>query len=161
MSAGFEEWWKVYPRKDAKDDARKAWGQVLKIGYMPEDIIAGTKAYAILWKERGTDREYIPLPASFLRKSRWKDECIEKMYAPVTTLFTATPLPTSWNGSAAKLIGVIGEPAFRAYFGDSSFIEGPPPKIIVQTSARRDYVLNKFEQVLARKFDGIKVEVRR
>lgn len=156
----FETWWSCWPRKDGRSDALKAWGQVLKLGHSTEDIIAGTKAYAILWKERGTDRSFIPLPASWLRGFRWQDECITNMYAPAPTLFTSNPLSSSWNGSARKLIEVIGEPRFRAYFSDSEFIDGPPPKIIVPTSARRDYVLNYFQHILIRKFNGITVEVR-
>lgn len=68
----FDEWYAEYPRKDARGSAEKAW---LKI--KPEEIdqiIEKTKCYANLVKEKSTERQFIPLPASWLNSKRWMDE---------------------------------------------------------------------------------------
>lgn len=153
----FDEWWKHFPRKDGKADARKAWSQVSKLGHLSDDVIAGTKAYAMLWKERGTDRSFIPMPATFLRGKRWQDECITGMFETAPTLLSSEPLPSTWNGPARKLMDVIGEPSFRAWFAGTDFVDGTPPKIIAPTTARRDYILNRFDFKLERLWPGISV----
>lgn len=70
----FEIFWSAYPKKSAKQDAIKAWGQV-----QPVDLPALMAALAIQkttaqWtKDKG---QYIPLPASWLRGLRWQDEVL-------------------------------------------------------------------------------------
>lgn len=75
----FDTFWSIWPRKDAKEDARKAWLQVTagKDKADPKIIIDGAKRYAEHWRDKGTPRHYIPLPASWLRGRRWGDEVIQ------------------------------------------------------------------------------------
>lgn len=68
ISDRFDEFWQHYPRRDAKADARKAWRQVTK-DTDPQTVIDGLTAYAFK-----PDRQYQPLPASWLRGRRWEDE---------------------------------------------------------------------------------------
>jgi len=67
----FEQFWKAYPNKKAKQDAIKAWGQV------KPDLQATLKALS--WQRRQEQwtkdkGAFIPLPASWLRGKRWEDE---------------------------------------------------------------------------------------
>ena len=69
----FDSWWKVYPRKLAKADARKAWKQTAPIRPPAADLI---KAVIVAcrtdaWIEAGG--KYIPYAATWLRGERWAD----------------------------------------------------------------------------------------
>ena len=74
----FDEFWRHYPRKDAKADARRAWKQVTK-DVDPQTIIDGLTAYAFK-----PDRNFQPLPASWLRGRRWEDEGASVHQLPTT-----------------------------------------------------------------------------
>lgn len=72
---GFDDFWSVYPRKVAKQNAVKAWG---KTGAndsqsLTDTIIADVKRRVESeWK--GKDVQYIPHPATYLNQRRWEDE---------------------------------------------------------------------------------------
>lgn len=63
--------WEVYPRREAKLDARKAWAQLSPDAATVEAIID-----ALGWQRQtdGWRRGFIPLPASYLRGRRFEDE---------------------------------------------------------------------------------------
>ena len=70
----FEEFWKAYPRKKGKEDARKAWKK------LAPDLDTCRRMAAALesqkkshdWvKERG---RFVPYPATWLNGRRWEDE---------------------------------------------------------------------------------------
>lgn len=69
----FEEFYRAYPRKDCKADAAKAWRQMA--GELPPlpDLLASLTAQ-IKAKGWDTDKQFCPLPASWLRGKRWRDE---------------------------------------------------------------------------------------
>lgn len=73
----FDEFWKLYPRKTAKKDARKAWKQMKcdNPDLFDSLMAALRKQLDITWKDK--DKEYIPLPATWLRGERWDDEIYE------------------------------------------------------------------------------------
>jgi hypothetical protein len=62
----FEEFWVLYPRKEAKADARKAWKQV-----------KASQKWEVIERDLQTKRwdrgKFTPLPATYLRGSRWED----------------------------------------------------------------------------------------
>lgn len=70
-ASGFDEFWRLYPRKVAKLEAVKAWKQVTR-EYAPADIIAGLERN--LPTLTGRDRQYVKHPASWLRAGCWMDE---------------------------------------------------------------------------------------
>ena len=71
----FDRWYAQYPRHEAKKDARKAFGQVIKAGEGTEDqIIQGTQRYVRAIESRGTTAKHICLPATFLRGGRYNDD---------------------------------------------------------------------------------------
>lgn len=73
-SEGFEQFWSAYPKKQAKQDAAKAFRSAkLK----PEQLqtvlqdITSRKSSTEWLKDGG---KFIPLPATYLRGKRWEDE---------------------------------------------------------------------------------------
>jgi hypothetical protein len=88
---GFTSFWAVYPKRHAKKDAMKAWGQL-----RPSAELQAAIMDALAWQIPGwTDLTYAPLPASYIRGERWTDEPLavpEKMDAR---------LP-AWAHAAAK-----------------------------------------------------------
>lgn len=68
----FEMFWKEYPRKIAKRDAEKAW---LKIPVHKQmDVMAAIRTHVTSWKQQGTEKQFIPYPATWLNGARWEDE---------------------------------------------------------------------------------------
>jgi len=64
--------WSVYPRRDAKQDARKAWAQVKPT---EEQIVRMEQALAWQRPQWAQDSyKFCPLPATYLRGRRWDDE---------------------------------------------------------------------------------------
>ena len=70
----FDEFWSAYPKKKAKEAARKAWNKLKPNETLGKEIIqavtdsAKTKDWI---KENG---KYIPYPATYLNGKRWEDE---------------------------------------------------------------------------------------
>lgn len=70
----FDEFWRLYPKKKSKLDAKKAWRQV-KGHTIFEKIIKAVKmanSSDPQWKKNGGD--YIPFPATWLRAGGWDNE---------------------------------------------------------------------------------------
>lgn len=68
---GFEEFWKVYPRRVAKKAACKAYKAALKSA-APDAILDGAKAYAR--KRVGEDATFTKHPATWLNGGCWEDD---------------------------------------------------------------------------------------
>lgn len=67
----FLEFWKIYPRREAKGDALKAWQKLRP----PLEKVKATVAWqrnSTSWTKDGG--QFIPLPASWLNSRRWEDE---------------------------------------------------------------------------------------
>lgn len=72
----FDRFWKLYPRKQDKAKARKAW-EKLKVGEDLFNLIAkGLAAQAAShdWTKDGG--RYVPMPTTWLNGRRWDDEVI-------------------------------------------------------------------------------------
>lgn len=69
---GFEEWWKVYPRKVGKKLAAKKYEEALKEASEAQ-LLAGARQIATAVAE-GEDRKYVPHPTTWLNQGRWDDE---------------------------------------------------------------------------------------
>jgi hypothetical protein len=68
VDADFARFWAIYPRKDAKIDAQKAWEQARKLASAAE-IIGGLERYPFQ-----SDTALQKLPAGWLREGRWQFE---------------------------------------------------------------------------------------
>lgn len=70
----FDEFWKLYPRKESKRQAKKAWLK-LQPGQALFDRIANALEYRCQTKEwLAEGGRYIPHPATWLNGRRWEDE---------------------------------------------------------------------------------------
>jgi ribosomal protein L37AE/L43A len=70
----FEQFWKVYPKKVAKGDARKAWLQTTKIRPPFAKLIKAIYAARASKQWLKDGGEFIPHAGSWLRGERWDDE---------------------------------------------------------------------------------------
>jgi len=70
----FDEFWKAYPRKVQKDDARKAYREAVRKRIDVEKIISGAITYA--QQVRGKDPKYVKYPAGWIRAAGYDDEVI-------------------------------------------------------------------------------------
>ena len=67
ISEGFLKFWQIYPRKESKADAVKAFKKI-KADEL-EKILSHVPLFC-----HGKEPQYIPHPASYLNKRRWEDE---------------------------------------------------------------------------------------
>lgn len=64
----FSAFYAAYPRQEAKPFARRAWAAALNKGHKIHDIMWGLRNYAF-----SPDRQYVPMPATWLNQERWND----------------------------------------------------------------------------------------
>lgn len=73
ITDAFTAFWKAYPRKTAKGEARKAWPRAIKAaGGDLGKIVGGVRRYAA--DPNLPEPQFIPHPASWLNGERWDDE---------------------------------------------------------------------------------------
>jgi hypothetical protein len=70
----FEKFWKAYPRKVAKAEARKAWCQTEKIRPDLETVLKAIQSASGTEQWMQGHGQFIPHAASWLRGERWEDE---------------------------------------------------------------------------------------
>jgi hypothetical protein len=70
--SAFAEFFAAYPRRVAKEAARKAWSRAIEGGAEPERLIAGAKRYAV--ERAGQEPRYTKHPATWLNAGCWEDE---------------------------------------------------------------------------------------
>ena len=90
---GFDEFWKVYPRKVGKGDARKSWIKSQKERPLIENILRAVRkqCQSQEWqKERGA---FIPHPSTWLNQGRWDDGGLD--YAALSGRTISKPLLAS------------------------------------------------------------------
>jgi hypothetical protein len=78
----FEQFWRAYPRRIAKIDARKAWIKALKGGAAADVIIEAAKVFTVTVRTR--EARFIPHPATWLNRGQWDDEPDPQHYTPST-----------------------------------------------------------------------------
>lgn len=69
----FDAFYAIYPRKVARDAARRAWDKATKRA-SPSEIIAGAVRYRDDPRRQARDIEYTAHPATWLNAGRWADE---------------------------------------------------------------------------------------
>ena len=82
LANDFDEWWSVYPKKQAKEAARRKYLTVRK--KVPADVLLrGVREYALLMA--GEDKQFVKLPAGWLNDGRWADDHSTAPGAPAMT----------------------------------------------------------------------------
>lgn len=72
FTAAFAEFWSAYPKRVAKEQARKAFAAAVKRGADPAALIAGAKRYAA--ERAGQDPKFTKHPATWINAECWLDE---------------------------------------------------------------------------------------
>jgi hypothetical protein len=68
----FEEFWRAYPKRVAKEAARRAFAAAMKRGLDPAVLIAGAERYAV--ERAGQEARFTKHPATWLNAGCWEDE---------------------------------------------------------------------------------------
>ncbi|WP_455005638.1 hypothetical protein [Corynebacterium propinquum] len=75
--AAFERWWSTYPRKQGKRKALAEWRRATK-RIDRDELVTKTKTFADFHAREGTDKQFIPLPTTWLNRDGWDDELISR-----------------------------------------------------------------------------------
>lgn len=86
----FEEWWKLYPRKDAKRQALEAWRRARKRA-TDQQLAEGAQAYA---DDPNRDSQYTKQPSTWLNGDCWLSEPLPSKDS------STTRIPGSFLGEA-------------------------------------------------------------
>ena len=70
----FDRFWSVYPRKQGKDEARKAWNKLKPSDTLVTTILAIIEAFKQTEDWKKDKGQYVPHPATWLNGKRWEDE---------------------------------------------------------------------------------------
>lgn len=74
LESDFEKLWKLYPRKERKADALKAYKKARKAGVTNKEIQNGIVAYTKKLQAEGTSAEYIAQGGTWFNQQRWCDD---------------------------------------------------------------------------------------
>lgn len=72
LSAEFEELWTLYPKKQGKQNALKAYISARNNGTEYDDVLNGVKAYSEYVK--GKDMQYVKMGSTFFNQKAWQDD---------------------------------------------------------------------------------------
>ncbi|HEY8977711.1 MAG TPA: hypothetical protein VIN75_26085 [Burkholderiaceae bacterium] len=73
VAARFDDFWGVYPKREGKGAAEKAWTRAINtIGADPQAVIDAALEYA--QKRKGQDPQFTKQPATWLNARCWEDE---------------------------------------------------------------------------------------
>jgi len=67
---GFAAFWAAYPKRQARQEALKAWRRLRPSAEVQQAILDALEWQVPSWP----DLTYAPLPATYLRGERWTDE---------------------------------------------------------------------------------------
>lgn len=68
----FDAFWQLYPRRVAKVEAQRAWARLN--GADRAEVLKRLPLFVDDWATKGTEPQFIPHAATFLRGRRWEDE---------------------------------------------------------------------------------------
>lgn len=71
---GFEEFWKLYPKRVGKKVALESWARLKPDPGLCERIMEALRSQLQLDQWRQQQGKFIPHPASWLNQARWEDE---------------------------------------------------------------------------------------
>jgi uncharacterized protein YdaU (DUF1376 family) len=94
---GFREFWQAYPKKEAKQDAVRAWKKIASPERSAVIAAVARRCNSDEWRrERG---RYVPLAATFLNGRRWEDELSTMPAAGAPTYVSAQKNELSPEGA--------------------------------------------------------------
>jgi hypothetical protein len=104
----FATFWGLYPKKVAKGAAIKAWQKLSKNDQA--EVLEALPNHIKYWQVKGTEKDWIPYPASWLNAMRWLDELD----------FEAPKKPAlPWYSSEQLTLAKAAELGITPYAGES------------------------------------------
>lgn len=97
--ADFDEFWATYPRREGKDQARKAWRKAIKRA-KPAEIIAGAARYR---DDPNRDPAYTKHPGPWLNAGRWADDPLPQRARPAPVRETTSDRVQGWIALGQQL----------------------------------------------------------
>ena len=97
MPTSFDDFWRIYPKKVARDEALRAFAKAIEIA-PPQEIIRGAMRYAT--ERTGQDPHFTKHPTTWLSKACWTDPAL----APHETPRHARQARCHFNGSVVERI---------------------------------------------------------
>lgn len=101
-SVAFDDFWSIWPRKDAKKGASAAWDRAVKRA-SAQEIVDAARAYAA--SPHRPEKQYVPHAATWLNGDRWTDPLPEPRGGRLSAVDT---------GAAADAILAHQPPRLRA-----------------------------------------------
>ena len=74
MAEAFEVFWKLYPNKKSKKDARKAWEKLKPGAELRLTLMTALGNHRISRDWAKDDGQYVPMASTWLNGERWTDE---------------------------------------------------------------------------------------
>ena len=68
----FNQFWNQYPRKQSKQQCQKAFNKLNK--HQIHSVFCALIIHKKYWEIKGTSKEYIPHPSTWINQKRWEDE---------------------------------------------------------------------------------------
>ena len=104
----WDAFWMLYPRREAKKDAMKAWSQINARAHVP--ILTAVTEWRRIWHAQGRDSRTIPYPATWLRGERWEDEIPPEFTQVAARAATTLPeLPPKSGDIPAHVLAQIAK----------------------------------------------------
>lgn len=75
VAEAFDDFWAIYPRREGKGAAKKAWAKAVK-SLPAAELLPVVRSYAV--RVAGTEKRFIPFPATWLNQERWADEVTDQ-----------------------------------------------------------------------------------
>ena len=92
VGEGFEQFWKLYPRKVGKDKAEKAWARIKPAQALFDEIIAALAKHSASHDWTKDNGQFIPHASTWLNGKRWHD--VLQPSAGVGSAYTNLPQHT-------------------------------------------------------------------
>ena len=86
LAEAFEVFWKLYPNKKAKANARKAWDKLKPSTELRQTLMTALGSHRLSRDWTKDDGQYVPMASTWLNGERWHDE-----------LAPATGKPSTYN----------------------------------------------------------------
>ena len=79
----FDDFWSVYPRKIAKNTARRAYDSAMKKA-TADEVLSAVQIFSA--NSRSTEKQYIPHPSTWLNGERWLDDVADETWGGLNEL---------------------------------------------------------------------------
>ena len=73
LAEAFEVFWKLYPNKKSKKDARKTWEKLKPSAELRQTLMTALGSHRVSRDWTKDDGQYVPMASTWLNGERWTD----------------------------------------------------------------------------------------